>query len=88
MLFILLQNSTLVDEKTVFNRLLYLFVWNRSNAIIRSTFFNKDRSGKGDGGNGMLMMIKVHVCWKLEKRRTMGVYCGLLMFAFKKQNHQ
>lgn len=30
----------------------HLFVWDRSNGVIRSTFFNKDRNGKEVGGAG------------------------------------
>lgn len=47
MLFILPLNSTLLDEKSVCNLLPRLFVWDRSNALISSTFSNKERNGKG-----------------------------------------
>lgn len=52
MLFILLLYSTLLDEKSVYSLQLYLFVSDRSNGVIRSTFFNTDRNWKEVGGVG------------------------------------
>lgn len=37
-------------KKSVYNLLLYLFVWSRPNAVIRSTFYTKDRKGWEEGG--------------------------------------
>lgn len=73
MLFIPLLNSTLLDEKSVPR----LFVWDRSNALISSTFSNKDRNGKGRGllcGQDDGKADQIQVWGKLPDREEMN--CG------------